>query len=230
MGVSTSTLRRWERKGILVPDTRTAGGHRRSETSPSRDHSGQKRAVLSARVSSPRQREDLKRQVQLLKGSADTNSIVVDKTFTDIGSGLNDRRSGLHRMLRHCASGHIDMVLITHGDRLARFGTRTIETMLNTHNVFLHRMFAVEDERHELVDDMITLVTSIAGRLYGLRRGITLSQRARLYPDSQGMTRTRPSSVRTVRHISDIPTAHRNTTSRTLPVLHCLSSLEHTRS
>ena len=36
LGVSTSILRRWERKDILVPDMRTAGGHRRSETSPSR--------------------------------------------------------------------------------------------------------------------------------------------------------------------------------------------------
>ena len=85
-GVSTSILRRWERKDILVLDMRTAGGHRRSETSPSRDHSGQKRAVLYARVSSPGQREDLTRQVATFKTSAKASGMVVVCALMNIGS------------------------------------------------------------------------------------------------------------------------------------------------
>lgn len=71
LGVSVSTLRRWEKEGKLVPE-RTPSGHRRYDLHTlqpeQRDvSSDQKRTIAYARVSSHDQKADLERQKQILE-------------------------------------------------------------------------------------------------------------------------------------------------------------------
>jgi putative resolvase len=62
---------------------------------------------------------------------------------------------------------------VTHHERLARFGVGIIEQLLHPHGV---RVVAIEDDEassdsveSELVYDMLAVVTSLSGRLYGQR-------------------------------------------------------------
>lgn len=82
-----------------------------------------KRVVIYARVSSPKQKDDLERQIELLKESVEKNKEQLIKIYKDIGSGMNDKRKGLQRMIKDCLKKpkRIDNVLIMFGDKLTRF-------------------------------------------------------------------------------------------------------------
>jgi len=174
LGVSTSTLRRWEKKGKYISTLRTLGGHRRYETS-TRSNTP-KTVALYARVSAHKQTDDLRRQLNTLENYALENDYLIVKKCFDIASGLNDRRQGLLRLLRLCASGAVDRVLIIYDDRLARFGTHTLKELLSHIGVRVKRVFPSADKDYTLAEDIIALVTSYAGRLHRSRRGKSLTK------------------------------------------------------
>ena len=176
LGVTSRTLRRYTASGRL-PDRRSPGGHRifsvaeleailhrRGEIPVSE---GLGAVVLYARVSSRRQAQegDLERQLARLREVAKHR--VVAGEFSDVASGLSDRRSGLRRALLACQDSSVTELWVTHQERLARFGVGIIEQLLHPHGV---RVVAIgEDEafsdsvESELVRDMLAVVTSFSG-------------------------------------------------------------------
>ena len=58
---------------------------------------------------------------------AGQNSISLDRVVSEVASGLNDRRPKLRPLL---ADPRVGTILIEHRDRLARFGVRMVEAML----------------------------------------------------------------------------------------------------
>ena len=90
------------------------------------------KAVGYARVSSRRQQAEgvLDRQVARLK-DRDGDLVV----FTDVASGLWDRRVGLRKALGECMKPGVDRLLVEHPDRLARFGVGVIEHLLAGYGV-----------------------------------------------------------------------------------------------
>jgi putative resolvase len=170
LGVSTRTLRRYTHEGRL-PDARSAGGRRifrigDLDAIARKPQAG--KAVGYARVSSRRQQAegDLDRQVARLR-EHDTELIV----FSDVASGLSDRRAGLRKALGECMKPGVDRLVVEHPDRLARFGVGVIEHLLAGYGVSV--VYAgqpeAESAESELVRDMLAIVTSFAGRLYGQR-------------------------------------------------------------
>ena len=89
-GVSVSTIRRWEAKGIIPKSIRTLGGHRRFDLSPT-EATNQGLHIGYARVSSHDQKADLGRQIERLKAQG------CDEVISDIGSGLNCTKPGLRK-------------------------------------------------------------------------------------------------------------------------------------
>ncbi len=137
VGVSKSTLRRWERDKYLIADYRTKGNHRRylyktimNFLGLSRDKT-EKEVVIYARVSSGRQKEDLKRQIESLENYARERNWRITGVYKDIASGLNDGRKDLLRMISDLPTKLPDYVLCTYRDRIARFGTRLLEQFCN---------------------------------------------------------------------------------------------------
>lgn len=180
-GVSTRTLRRYTEAGTL-PDVRGAGGRRifrRAELDALLLHRRGDRVVAYARVSSRRQQGegDLDRQVERLRDSRPGQELVV---FTDVASGLSDRRAGLRKALSACMAADVRTLVVEHPDRLARFGVGLIEHLLSGFGVSV--VYTGEPEEasaeSELVRDMLAIVTSFAGRLYGQRSAKTKRLRA----------------------------------------------------
>ena len=183
LGVCTKTLRRWEKRGMIVP-YRTAGKHRRYHKraleqfkktgiyEPRKNDTGA--VAVYARVSSSRQKEDLTRQLAFLHdhprvACADKVHVFV---YTDIASGLNDKRKGLLQLLRGAARGQFAEVVITYPDRLSRFGTRVIQEMLRSHGVTIHFLKKTEkttaaDPRDRIVEDIVALMRSFPGSCTG---------------------------------------------------------------
>ena len=129
------------------------------------------KVVVYARVSSRDQKEDLERQVEYLKNYCSTKGYHVTKIITDISSGLNENRRGLKQLFKLVESGEVTKVLITHRDRLTRFGFKYLEQYFNSHGVEIEVIFDDEEKtpEKELVEDLLVIVTSFAGKLYGAR-------------------------------------------------------------
>ncbi|TVQ44269.1 MAG: IS607 family transposase [Gloeocapsa sp. DLM2.Bin57] len=169
-GVSISTLRRWEAEGKIIAE-RTANGHRRYDLS---QLMGVKRelsfTVGYARVSTPDQKEDLLRQVEVLELFCASNGWQVE-IIKDLGSGLNYSKKGLKRLINLITDGKVERLIITHKDRLLRFGSELIFSLceiFGTEVVIINR---TEDSSFEedLAQDVLEIITVFSARLYGSR-------------------------------------------------------------
>lgn len=95
------------------------------------------------------------------------------KMFSDIASGMNEQRKGLQGLLDEVATTHPFAVICNYEDRLARFGTKVIKhycQTFSTNIIAMHKQLQTTKEE-KLIEDMIALVTSFAGRLHRQRRG-----------------------------------------------------------
>lgn len=157
LGVCVKTIHRWDESG-KIHCLRTIGGHRRIPISEVNRLLGtmhrnlisgqlpQGRVAIYARVSGHRQKTDgdLDRQLRTLTKECRKQYESSPLVFTDIGSGLNMKRRGLRRLLRVAKSGVIRTLIVTHRDRLARFGLELIERILEDYNVFLKNLDQIE--------------------------------------------------------------------------------------
>src|SRR5450759_5254819 len=121
--------------------------------------------ALYARVSTQGQKADLDRQVERLKTYAASRGYHVTKIVQEIASGMNDTRPKLLKLL---TDPQIGKIVVEHRDRLTRFGFIYIEQLFAMQGRSLEVMFP-SDIKHDLVDDFITVITSMASRIYGLR-------------------------------------------------------------
>ncbi|TFG26403.1 IS607 family transposase [Candidatus Thorarchaeota archaeon] len=183
LGVCTKTVRRWDTRGF-IQCVRTPGNHRRIPLSEVNrilgvfhrevlEHPAKKRCAVYARVSGHRQKTDgdLDRQLKTLTAHCRSHFKTRPLVFTDIGSGLNMKRRGLRRLLALAQSGAINTLLITHRDRLARFGVDLLQRILEDYGVKLFTLMENENRtpQEELVTVMMALIASFSGRVYGLR-------------------------------------------------------------
>jgi len=136
---------------------------------------GEQRAgiiVLYGRVSGHADKEDLQRQVQQLEQwalVARTGQKTV--TLTDIGSGLNTERKSLQRLLALVQDYQVAEVVVTFSDRLTRFGLTYLRALFSGYGVTLTVLHPDEDKTpdQELTEDLLAILASFAGRLYGVR-------------------------------------------------------------
>ena len=178
LGVSTKTIQNWDKAGIIKV-VRTPGGRRRiplSEVERIRGgstSSQKKKIAIYARVSSNEQKQkgDLERQISFVKENVDKEFLIVD-TLSDVGSGLNDKRKGLHKLMKMAKENEITDIAIRYKDRLTRFGYGYLEEYFNSYGVTIHVLDQEEEVKtaqEELADDLISIITSFSGKLYGLR-------------------------------------------------------------
>ena len=177
LGVSISTLRRWEKSKKLIPIFRTPGGHRRYKSSELNELMGDfskvknsKLTIAYARVSSHDQKDDLKRQIMRLEKhlkKSNKNYLVID----DLGSGMNYKKKGLSKLLKLILSGQVSKLVLTHKDRLLRFGSELIFKICNYFGVEID----IVEEKKTLTDeqalafDVLEIITVFSARMYGKR-------------------------------------------------------------
>lgn len=127
--------------------------------------------VLYGRVSGQGQRDDLDTQLERLQAWAKAerpgHKTVV---LSDIGSGLKATRKQLQRLLKLVCEDRVAEIAITSADRLTRFGQEYLETLFESFGVTLTVLEPDEDKtpEQELTDDLLALIASFSGRLYGM--------------------------------------------------------------
>ncbi len=173
LGVSVSTLRRWDETGVLVAQ-RTPKGHRRydlSKINPNLTRNKveqQRKTIAYARVSSHDQKSDLQRQIEMLElyCSAQGWSFEV---ISDLGSGMNYHKKGLKRLLDNILDNKIDRLVLTHKDRLLRFGAELVFALCEARQVEVVIINQGENLsfEEELAQDVLEIITVFSARLYG---------------------------------------------------------------
>ena len=176
LGVTSQTLRNWDREGKLKPSYTKSNGYRYySEDSilsytQERKTKKELNVVGYARVSSNKQKDDLDRQVdnlnEYIKNHYKNYSII-----TDIGSGINYTKPGLTKLIELINKKEVDVIVVLYKDRLLRFGFELVEEFARLNNVkieVLDRIDKTQDE--ELVEDLVQIITVFSCRIQGKRK------------------------------------------------------------
>ena len=170
LGVTPKTLRTWEKDG-KIKSTRTAGGHRRYNVT---DLIGNKKegsvTVAYARVSTGEQKADLKRQELVLENYCAAKGYSFE-IISDLGSGLNYKKKGLVKLIKLICSNSVERLVISHKDRLLRFGSELIFSLCENFGVEVVVINRSEDSTFEedLAHDVLEIITVFSARLYGSR-------------------------------------------------------------
>ena len=136
------------------------------------DISLERRDIIYARVSSNEQKTkgDLDRQAMFL--IENVNNLINPLVLKEVGSGLNDKRKKLLELIDLVCNDQVKNVYVTYKDRLTRFGFNYLESMFNNHGVKIIVVKDIKEDKdvkEELVDDMMSLIASFSGKLYGMR-------------------------------------------------------------
>lgn len=171
LGVNPQTLRRWEDGGFIQPAKRTPKGTRLysvQELLGAKDI--QYPTIAYARVSSRDQKEDLERQHAVLEAYCSKNgwdTIVIK----DLGSGMNYKKNGLLELLEIIVFGRAARIVLTHKDRLLRFGAEIIFRICEMKGIEVVIINKGEQPsfEEELTQDVMEIMTVFCAKLYGRR-------------------------------------------------------------
>ena len=172
LGVSIQTLRRWEMQGELLPDRKTAGKTRYYNVDKllGLKISDSDVTIAYARVSSHDQKEDLLRQAKLLSSYCTAHGWN-HEVIQDLGSGMNYHKKGLKRLLDLILERKIKRLVLTHKDRLLRFGAELVFALCQARQIEIVIINQGEDIsfEEELAQDVLEIITVFSARLYGAR-------------------------------------------------------------
>ncbi len=171
LGVSLDTLRKWEKTGELLPDRKTQGGTRLYDAAKllalgDADFP----TICYPRVSSHDQKSDLDRQKEILETYCAAKGWRTE-VISDLGSGMNFNKKGLAKLLDIILKKKTKRLVLTHKDRLLRFGSELVFTLCELQGieiVIIHKGDRPSFEQ-ELAEDILEIITVFSARLYGSR-------------------------------------------------------------
>ena len=163
-GVTPRTVWRWIKEGkVQIESEWINKQHTNRVVIPESDLL---KVVVYARVSSSENKDNLDRQAERMVTYANASVYPVAEIVKEVGTGLNDHRPKLVKLLKDPS---INLIVVEHKDRLTRFGFNYIETLLNLQNRGIEIVNPVTDEKDDLMSDFVSIITSFCARLYGQR-------------------------------------------------------------
>ena len=129
-----------------------------------------KKTIAYARVSSADQKSDLERQKQELELFCASHGWAFE-VISDLGSGMNYRKKGLIRLLNLLIDDKVERLVVTHKDRLLRFGAELVFAICEMKNieVVIINQGSESSFEEDLAKDVLEIITVFSARLYGSR-------------------------------------------------------------
>lgn len=183
LGVHPDTLRRWANAGKVKIAGTTPGKHRLFDLSELESifkfpsgrlikENKNKLTLAYARVSSHDQKKDLDRQVEHLELFCSSKGWNFE-VLKDLGSGMNYNKKGLNILLKKLCNHEIDRLVITHKDRLLRFGAELVFAICSLVGCEVVIINSSEESNssyeEDLTKDVLEIITVFSARLYGSR-------------------------------------------------------------
>ena len=129
---------------------------------------------IYARVSTPEQKNDLSRQVEILNNFCIINGIQVDDVFKDIASGISfDKRKEFFKLLDDVLNYKVAKVVITYKDRLSRVGFELFYHLFKkfgTEIVVASQVGSEKLDSEEIFEEIVSLLHCYSMKMYSKRR------------------------------------------------------------
>jgi len=179
LSVSQWTLRRYPEE--MIKPIRFGKGNRKYKLSDIRRLQGvdikndnlEEITCVYCRVSSQDQKQkgDLNRQKARLLEYTSLKNYKTEYIFEEVGSGMNDNRVKIKKIFELVNNHKIKRIVVEHKDRLTRFNFQVYKEYFSSHGVIVEW---IEDTlnksfENELVEDMISLMSSFSAKIYGRR-------------------------------------------------------------
>ena len=175
LGVTPEHVRTMHRTGEVIParisekGTRYYSEEQLRDLKNSRTPQREEKVVAYCRVSTKSQKDELEKQVENVKSYMYAKGYSFE-VITDIGSGINYKNEGLHKLISLIDSNQIIKVVILREDRLVGFGFELIQLLCDLHDVDVEIIDKSErSNEEELTNDLIEIITVFANKLYGSR-------------------------------------------------------------
>ncbi len=123
--------------------------------------------IIYARVSSSENKNNLDSQAERLTQYSIARGYKINEIVKEIGSGVNDNRQKLKKIL---SDGKATKIVVEHKDRLTRFGFNYLTTLLEKQGCHIEIVNEAGNDKDDLMQDLISIITSMCARYYGLRR------------------------------------------------------------
>ncbi len=171
-GISYRTAFRWWQAGQIKGYQAPSGTIivTEGEVSVSRPE----KVAIYARVSEASHKENLERQAERLSQYCTVRGYQVVQVVKEIASGVNESRPKLLSLLKDTS---ITRIVVEHKDRLTRFGFHYLETLLETTGRRIEVVNVAENDKEDLIADLVAIVSSFTARLYGPRRAKRKTER-----------------------------------------------------
>ena len=175
LGVSYRTAWRWIKAGKVTGFQADTGTiivtEPIVETVPA---TANQKTVIYTRVSAAENKDNLEGQAKRLMDYCAAKGYQVAAVVKEIGSGVNDTRPKLLKLLTDPTVGQI---VVEHKDRLTRFGFKYIEQLLVMQGRKIEVINLAENGKEDLIQDFVSIVTSFCARLYGQGRSKRKTER-----------------------------------------------------
>lgn len=162
--VTVRTVWNWISEGKLTVEKTKTG---RNLIIEDEDKQINDAVAIYARVSSSENKDNLMRQKERLENYCAAKGYKVLRVVEEVGSGLNDNRKKLESLL---LDESIKKIVVEHADRFSRFGMNYIEKLLKLQGREVEIINEQSNDRDDLMQDFVSIVTSFCVRLYGQRR------------------------------------------------------------
>lgn len=128
--------------------------------------------ALYCRISTQKQKEDLDRQERFLREYAISKGLNPIYVLKDIASGTNENRKGLNELIDLVINKKICKVIISHKDRLTRFGFDYFKSFFIKFGVEIETVNLDSEEsfQEELSEDLISIIHHFSMKFYGSRK------------------------------------------------------------
>ncbi|OZH54622.1 DNA invertase [Hydrocoleum sp. CS-953] len=165
LGLHPNTLRKYGDEG-KIKIIKNEAGQRLYDTKSYIIGATRATTVCYCRVSSNKQKDDLKRQIEFMQNQYPESEII-----KDIGSGLNFKRKGLRTILDRILQGDKLKIIVACRDRLTRFGFELIQYLVEQNGgeiVVLDQ--TIHSPESEMVTDILSIIHVFSCRIHGLRK------------------------------------------------------------
>ena len=131
--------------------------------------------ILYARTSSSKNKTLLENQVKRLEQYAIAKGYKIKQIVKEYGSGLNDERKLLSKILK---DDNYDKIIVENKDRLTRFGFNWIQLLTGNRIEVINES---KEKDEDITKDLISIIHCFSARIYGLRRSQNFKNNIKKY-------------------------------------------------
>ena len=165
VGVSISTLQRWDRTNVLK--SRRTPTNQRYYTDEDlnkvlnldKETESKRKNIGYCRVSTQGQKQNLENQKEFVSIYSLSHGVILDEIYTDIGSGLDYKRQNWNKLLKQVEANEIDKIYLTYKDRCVRFGFEWFEEFCASHGTEIIVLNQKQTSPEtELTEDLLSIL------------------------------------------------------------------------